>query len=143
MAVVALLGALAIIEPACSSVERLSSADPEAQVVAEAVARAWIDGRGDEVRQYISRVGPGYAGIERDHDFFVAHEFVIVGPARFEEKVGLLSGPGYSIPVLGLDGRRNVEDAELIHWTIGVELVREDDSWKVVGLDYTAGSPVE
>ena len=43
--------------------------------------------------------------------------------------------------LLGLEGQRNVDDADLIEWTIGIELIRENDSWKVAGADYTAGPP--
>jgi hypothetical protein len=85
------------------------------------------------------RAGRNPPDLHRDHDFFVVHRFVIVGRAQFDERVGLLSGPGYKVAALGLEGQRNVDEADLIHWTIGIELVREDDSWKVAGVEYTAG----
>jgi hypothetical protein len=37
-----------------------------------------------------------------------------------------------------VEGIRDLEDADLIEWTIGVELVEEGGSWKVFGFDYTA-----
>jgi hypothetical protein len=54
-----------------------------------------------------------------------------------------LSGPGYKVPAQGLEGIRDLEDAVLIEGTIGVELVEEDGSWKVIGYDYTAGPTIE
>lgn len=115
----------------------------EAWTVADAFARGWIEDGLDGVKPYLASSGPADEFIERDHDFFVAHRFVIIGRARFDERVRLLSGPGYEVAALGLEGQRNVDEADLIHWTIGIELVREDDSWKVAGADYTAGPPAE
>ena len=133
---------LAMLMLACASPSRLSAPDSQAKAVADAFARAWIEDGLDGVKPYLSSSGPAEEFIERDHDFFVAHRFVIVGRARFEERVGWLSGPGYEVAALGLEGQRNVDEADLIHWTIGIELVREDDSWKVAGVEYTAGPPV-
>ncbi|MGH9195861.1 MAG: hypothetical protein ACRD1T_08990 [Acidimicrobiia bacterium] len=117
----------------CASTERLSSPDPKAQAIAQRFARAWIEAGWHESEQFVSSTGPTQTEIERDHDFFVVHEFVIVGDARFTEAIGLSAEPGYEIPAFGLDVRRNVEDADLIQWTTGLFLVQEDDAWKVAG----------
>jgi hypothetical protein len=112
--------------------------------VVEAFARAWIEDGLDAVKPYLSSsLSAEGKSIESDHDFFVAHRFVIVGRAQFDERVGWLSGPGYEVAALGLEGQRNVDGADLIHWTIGIALVQEDGSWKVAGYEYTAGPPAE
>jgi hypothetical protein len=111
---------------------------PEARDVAEAFATAMIETGWDEARAYLSSSGPDEEQVDLSHDFFVAHEFVIVGHAHFADEVGLLSGHGYQVPVQGLEGIRDLEDTDLIEWTIGVELVEEGGSWKVFGYDYTA-----
>ena len=116
---------------------------PEARDVAEAFATAMIETGWDEARGYLSSSGPDEEQVDLSHDFFVAHEFVIVGHAHFADEVGLLSGHGYQVPVQGLEGMRDLEDADLIEWTIGVELVEEGGSWKVFGFDYSAGPTIE
>jgi hypothetical protein len=139
---VSLCWALAMLVAACSSPSRLTRPDPEARTVADAFARAWIEDGLDGVKPYLSsRIAED--SIERDHDFFVAHKFVTIGRAQFDDQVGWLSSPGYVVAALGLEGQRNVDEAYLIHWTIGIVLVREDESWKVAGYEYTAGPPVE
>jgi hypothetical protein len=47
------------------------------------------------------------------------------------------------MPAQGLEGIRDLEDAVLIEWTIGVELVEEGGSWKVFGFDYSAGPTID
>jgi hypothetical protein len=126
-----------------SGPELLDHDVPEAQEVAEAFAKATIETGWDEARAYLSSSGPMGEWVDRDHDFFVAHEFVITGRAQFDDRVGLLSGLGYKVPAQGLEGIRDLEDAVLIEWTIGVEVVEEDGSWKVIGYDYTAGPTIE
>jgi len=76
---------------------------------------------------------------------------LLVGPIQ-PPGVVLLDHPGTRVAKsecdqdgvrAGLEGQRNVDEAYLIHWTIGIVLVREDESWKVAGYEYTAGPPVE
>jgi hypothetical protein len=137
--VVSFCWVLAVLMPACASPSRLSAPDPQAQAVADAFARAWIEDGLDGVKPYLSSSGPAGEFIERDHEFFVTHKFVIIGRARFDERVGFLSGPGYEVAAIGLEGQRNLDDADLIEWTIGIELIRENDSWKVAGLTTQQG----
>jgi len=113
--VVSLCLALAMLMPACASASRLTRPDAEAWTVADAFARGWIEDGLDGVKPYLASSGPADEFIERDHDFFVAHRFVIIGRARFDERVRLLSGPGYEVAALGLEGQRNVDEADLIH----------------------------
>lgn len=93
-------------------------------------------------KPYLSSSGPADEFIERDHDFFVAHRFVIIGRARFDERVGS-QVPDTRSPRSASRVNETSTRRDLIHWTIGIELVREDDSWKVAGADYTAGPPAE
>lgn len=134
---------VALLMLSSSGYETLDHDVPEAQEVAEAFAKATIERGWDEARAYVSSSGPREEWVDQDHDFFVAHEFVITGHAQFVDKVGVLSGPGYQVPAQGLEGIRDLDDAVLIEWTIGVEFVEEDGSWKVIGYDYTAGPTIE
>jgi hypothetical protein len=52
-------------------------------------------------RAHMSSSGPPEEWVDQDHDFFVAHEFVITGHAQFVDKVGVLSGSGYQVPAQG------------------------------------------
>ena len=105
--------------------------------------KATIERGWDGARAYVSSSGPPEEWVNQDHDFFVAHEFVITGHSQFVDKVGVLSGSGYQVPAQGLEGIRDLADAVLIEWTIGVEFVEEDGSWKVISYDYTADPTIE
>jgi hypothetical protein len=92
------VASIAVIPSCSSSNERALREDPEAREIAEAFAKAMIETGWDEARAYLSSSGPVEEHVDRSHDFFVSHEFVIAEHAQYSDKVGLLSGAGYRVP---------------------------------------------
>jgi hypothetical protein len=108
---------------------------PEARATAEEFAATWL--RGSTVRAF------GYAAqtsgislelLARDRQYFVSHDFEIVGPARFARNT-FMGMPGYVLPLEGLQVSHR-----LPHTLV---LVMTDDplGWKVMSYGWTVDDP--
>jgi hypothetical protein len=134
---------LLFLTPLCTGSGEASLNQADAKAFAEDFADAWIEEGWEGVKQYVADEGPSRELIERGHDFFVAQEFSVVGPARYVEQVSFIDVPGYAIPIVGRRGDLSGPvDPTLREWTMELVLVEEDGSWRVAQYGYESGEPL-
>jgi len=77
---------------------------PEARATAEEFAATWFRGSTARAFGYAAQTsGISLEWLDRDRQYFVSHEFEIVGPARFARNT-FMGLPGYVLPLEGLQG---------------------------------------
>lgn len=108
---------------------------PEARATAEEFAATWLRGSTARALGYAAQTsGISLEWLDRDRQYFVSHDFEIVGPARFARNT-FMGMPGYVLPLEGLQVSHR-----LPHTLV---LVMTDDplGWKVMSYGWKVDDP--
>jgi hypothetical protein len=108
---------------------------PEAKATAEEFAATWLRGSAARAFGYTGQTsGISLERLDRDRQYFVSHDFEIVGPARFARNT-FMGMPGYVLPLEGL------QVSHLLPHTLVLVMTDDGPGWKVMAYGWTVDAP--
>jgi hypothetical protein len=81
----------------CTTTTANVASDPAAKTTAESFVRSWLRDNWETALTYVAESGPDRESLSVDHEFFRTHDFRVVGPARFTNRIGSIDVPGYVV----------------------------------------------
>jgi hypothetical protein len=109
---------------------------PEARATAGEFAAAWLQGSSAQAIGYVTQAsGISLEDLVRERQFFVLHDFEIVGPARFARNT-FMGLPGYVLPLAGLQGSNRLPH------TLVLVMTDDGQGWKVMAYGWSVDDPI-
>lgn len=116
-----------------SGPEPLDHDVPEAKATAEEFAATWLHGSSAQAFRFVSATsGISVEDLEREREYFVSHDFEIVGSSRFVRNT-FVGQPGYALPMEGFQGSHRLPHTLVV--------VMDWQGWKVLGWGWKVDRP--
>ena len=108
---------------------------PEARATAEEFAVTWLRGSTARAFGYTAQTSKiSLEWLNRDRQYFVSHDFEIVGPARFAGNT-FMGLPGYVLPLEGL------QLSHRLPHTLVLVITDDPQGWKVMSYGWKVDDP--